>query len=61
MVVAQFVFLFLLWAIFWETSMELDNKTVNIIVKNRSTTIFYGLNSYQPKKWRQNVQNFAVN
>ena len=40
--------------------MELGIKTVNIIVKNKSTTIFYGVNSHQPKKWHQNVQNFAV-
>ena len=36
--VVQFAFL----------SMEMDVKTVNVIVKNTSTT------------WRQNVQNFVV-
>ena len=38
MVQVQFAFL----------SMEMDVKTVHVIVKNKSTT------------WRQNVQNFAV-
>ena len=27
---------------------------------NKSTAIFHGLYSYRPQKWRQNVQNFAV-
>ena len=44
--VAQFVFLFLSRAIFRETSTEMDVKTFNVIVKNKSTTIFHGLYSY---------------
>ena len=44
--VAQFVFLFLSRAIFRETSTEMDVKTLNVIVKNKSTTIFHGLYSY---------------
>ena len=42
-----------------ETSTEMDVKTVNIVVKNKSTTIFQGLYSDRPYKWRH-VQNFAV-
>ena len=36
-------FLFIVRTIFWETSMEMDVITVNVIVKNKSTTIFHGL------------------
>ena len=36
-------FLFTIRTIFWETSMEMDVITVNVIVKNKSTTIFHGL------------------
>ena len=46
MMVVQFVFLFLLRAIFWETSTEMDVKTAYLIVKNKSTTIFHRLYSY---------------
>ena len=35
-------------------------KTGKVIVRNQLTTIFYGLYSYRQKKWRQNVQNFAM-
>ena len=44
---AQFVFLFLSCAIFPETSTEVDDKTVNVILKNKSTTILHGLHSYR--------------
>ena len=44
--VARFVFLFLSRAIFRETSTEMDVKTFDVIVKNKSTTIFHGLYSY---------------
>ena len=54
-------------AIFRETSTKIDVKTFDDIVKkkqkkqtNKSTAIFHGLYSYRPQKWRQNVQNFAV-
>ena len=36
-------FLFIMCTIFWETSMEMDVVTLNVIVKNKSTTIFHGL------------------
>ena len=37
-------FLFIIRTIFWETSMEMDVITVNVIVKNKlSTTTFHGL------------------
>ena len=37
-------FLFIMDTIFWETSMEMDVITLNVIVivKNKSTTIFHG-------------------
>ena len=44
--VGRFVFLFLSRAIFRETSTEMDVKTFNVIVKNKSTTFFHGLYSY---------------
>ena len=46
--VAQFVFYLLARAIFRENSTKMDIKTVNVIVKNESTTIFHGLYSYRP-------------
>ena len=49
MMVVQFVVLFLARAIFRETSAEMDIKTVNVIVKNKSTTVSHGLFSYRPK------------
>ena len=39
---------------------EWTSKTGNVIVRNKSTTIFYGLYSCLQYKWRQNVQNFAM-
>ena len=47
---APFVFLFLARTILQETSTETDDKTINVIVKNESTTIFRGLYSYRPSK-----------
>ena len=49
MMVVQFVVLFLARAIFRETSTGLDVKTVNVVVKNKSTTVSHGLFSYRPK------------
>ena len=48
--VTQFGFLLLARAIFRETSSTIDIKTVNVMVKYKSTTIFHGLYSYRPKK-----------
>ena len=45
-------------AIVRETSTEMEVK--NIIVKNKSTSIFHALYSYRPWKWRQYVQNFNI-
>ena len=45
--VAQFV-LCLICATFQEISKEMDVKTLNVIVKNNSTTIFHSLYCYQP-------------
>ena len=36
------------------------SKTVSVIVERRIDSNFHGLYSYRPKKWRENVQNFAV-
>ena len=58
--VAQFVLLCLVCATFQEISKEMDVKTLNVIVKNNSTTIFHSLYCYQPWKWHQNIKNFAV-
>ena len=49
MMVVQFVVLFLARAIVRETSTGLDVKTVNVVVKNKSTTVSHGLFSYRPK------------
>ena len=49
MMVVQFVALFLARAIFRETSTEMDVKTVNVIVKNKSTTVSHRLFFYRPK------------
>ena len=49
MMVVQFVVLFLARAIFRETSTDMDVKTVNVIVKNKSTKVSHGLFSYWPK------------
>ena len=38
--VLQFVFLFLTYTILRETPTEMDVKIFNVIVKNKSTTIF---------------------
>ena len=46
---AQYVFLFGTYTIFQGTWMEMD---VNGVVRNKSTTIFHGLYSYEPYKWR---------
>ena len=43
----QFVLLFFTRVIFQEASIEMDLKTVNIDLKNKSTTIFHGLYSLQ--------------
>ena len=45
--VVQFVLLFFTRMIFREASMEMDFKTVNVVLKNKSTTIFHGLYSLQ--------------
>ena len=55
--VAQFVFLLGTHTIFQETLMEMD---VSGRERNKSTTIFRVQYSYEPYKWRYNVQNFAV-
>ena len=57
MMVAQFVFSSGTHTIFQVTWMDMD---VNGLVRNKSTTILHGLYSYEPYKWRWNVQNFAV-
>lgn len=36
------------------------SEIVNVIVKRQLDSNFHGLYSYRPKKWRENVQNFAV-
>ena len=41
----------------WEAELS---KSSDVIVKNKSTTIFHGLHVYHRFKWCQNVQNFAV-
>ena len=40
--------LFLACAVFQDISIEVDVKTVHVIVKNKSTTIFLSLYSYWP-------------
>ena len=63
MVRMQLVFLFPACTIFQEISIEMDIKIVNVIVKNKSATVFHSLYSHWPieKLSRtQNVQNFAV-
>ena len=40
-------------------STEVDSKSVNAMVKNK--TIFHGLYSYRPKKWRQSVKTLQWN
>ena len=49
-IVAPFAFLFLARTILQETSTGTDDKAINVIVKNKSTTIFQGLYSYRPSK-----------
>ena len=56
MMVVQFVVLFLWRAIFRETSTEMDVKTVNVIVKNKSTKVSYGLFSYRPKLYSETTR-----
>lgn len=46
--VAQFVILFLTCPLPWETSMEMDVKTFNAIVKDKLRTTFHSLYSDQP-------------
>ena len=42
----------------WKLSMSFWKKKSKLT--HKSTAIFHGLYSYRPKKWRQNVQNFAL-
>ena len=56
MMVVQFVVLFLARAIFRETSTDMDVKTVNVIVKNKSTKVFHGLFSYRPKLYSETTR-----
>ena len=56
MMVVQFVVLFLARAIFRETSTEMDIKTVNVIVKNKSTTVSHGLFSYRPNLFSETTR-----
>ena len=56
----QFVFLFLCGQFSEKRQWDWASKLSILLSKNKSTTIFYGVNSHQPKKRRQNVQNFAV-
>ena len=45
--VVQYVFIFFTHVIFLETLMEMDFKTVDVMLKNKLTTIFHGLHSLQ--------------
>ena len=56
MMVVQFVVLFLARAIFRETSAEMDIKTVNVIVKIKSTTVSHGLFSYRPNLFSETTR-----
>ena len=63
MVRMQFVFLFLACTVFQEISIEMDIKIVNVIIKNKSATVFHSLYSHRPIErlsCTQNVQNFAI-
>ena len=53
-------FLFIMCTIFWETSMEMDVVTLNVIVKNKSTTIFHGLTLIDHRHDLKMFKHFAV-
>ena len=48
--VAKFVLLCLVGVTFQEISKEMDVKTINVIVKNKSPTLFHSLYCYRPWK-----------
>ena len=56
MMVVQFVVLFPSRAIFRETSTEMDVRTVNVTLKNKSTTVSHGLFSYRPKLFSETTR-----
>ena len=53
-------FLFIMCTIFLETSMEMDVVTLNVIVKNKSTTIFHGLTLIDHRHDLKMFKHFAV-
>ena len=53
-------FLFIMCTIFWETSMEMDVVTLNVIVKNKSTIIFHGLTLIDHRHDLKMFKHFAV-
>ena len=58
--VTQFFFSFLLGRFSENLRRKWTSEIVNVIVKRQLDSNFHGLYSYRPKKWRKNVQNFAV-
>ena len=56
----NFFFSFLLGRFSENLRRKWTSEIVNVIVKRQLDSNFHGLYSYRPKKWRKNVQNFAV-
>ena len=56
----NFFFSFLLGRFSENLRRKWRSEIVNVIVKRQLDSNFHGLYSYRPKKWRKNVQNFAV-